>query len=266
MHYYTHNIGEFAVETRFLSPEDIGVYVILKDEYFSTGMRLACDRIAELMPPECEASLKKVLARFFTLEDGFYVRAQWEKELAEFKDKGAINSENAKKRWAKRREATESQAKESDSVATVCDSHANRTSSHAKSCLTNNQEPITNKDISSNEEIYTPPAAAPAPRKRSAPVARPEDVETQHWSDWLQTRKAKKLPLTQTALDGIRREAEKAGLSLDQAIAVCCERGWAGFKASWYEKDKTEQNVAPRGAEIKCSGQYYGEPGQIGWS
>lgn len=85
-------------------------------------------------------------------------------------------------------------------------------------------------------------------------------------SDWLQTRKAKKLPLTQTALDGIRREAEKAGLSLDQAIAVCCERGWAGFKASWYEKDKTEQNVAPRGAEIKCSGQYYGEPGQIGWS
>ena len=94
----------------------------------------------------------------------------------------------------------------------------------------------------------------------------PDDVETQHWSDWLQTRKAKKLPLTQTALDGIRREAEKAGLSLDQAIAVCCERGWAGFKASWYEKDKTEQNVAPRGAEIKCSGQYYGEPGQIGWS
>lgn len=168
MHYYTHNIGEFAVETRFLSPEDIGVYVILKDEYFSTGMRLVCDRIAELMPPECEASLKKVLARFFTLEDGFYVRAQWEKELAGFKDKGAINSENAKKRWAKRREATESQAKESDSVATVCDSHANRTSSHAKSCLTNNQKPITNNQRIESTDVLSAQAQAPA----STPVRR----------------------------------------------------------------------------------------------
>ena len=63
----------------------------------------------------------------------------------------------------------------------------------------------------------------------------------------------------------LAREAEKAGISLEAALSTCCERGWQGFKASWYEKDKTEQNVAPRGAEIKCSGQYYGEPGQIGW-
>ena len=163
MHYYTHNIGEFAVETRFLSPEDIGVYVILKDEYFSTGMRLACDRIAELMPPECEASLKKVLARFFTLEDGFYVRAQWEKELAGFKDKGAINSENAKKRWAKRREANESQAEESDSVATVCDSHATRTISHATSCLTNNQKPRTNRTTTTTSTFAEDPALQAPP-------------------------------------------------------------------------------------------------------
>lgn len=252
MHYYTHNIGEFAVETRFLSPEDIGVYVILKDEYFSTGMRLACDRIAELMPPECEASLKKVLARFFTLEDGFYVRAQWEKELAEFKDKGAINSENAKKRWAKRREATESQAKESDSVATVCDSHANRTSSHAKSCLTNNQEPITNNQRIESTDVLSAQAQAPASTQTKAKakrkssmcsVERPEDVSAQVWSDWLQIRKAKRLPLTKTAWDAMCVEAEKVGFTSAEAVKHAVERGWAGFKASWYENDRSQDKA-----------------------
>lgn len=252
MHYYTHNIGEFAVETRFLSPEDIGVYVILKDEYFSTGMRLACDRIAELMPPECEASLKKVLARFFTLEDGFYVRAQWEKELAGFKDKGAINSENAKKRWAKRREATESQAKESDSVATVCDSHANRTSSHAKSCLTNNQEPITNNQRIESTDVLSAQAQAPASTQTKAKakrkssmcsVERPENVSAQVWSDWLQIRKAKRLPLTKTAWDAMCVEAEKVGFTPAEAVKHAVERGWAGFKASWYENDRSQDKA-----------------------
>ena len=250
MHYYTHNIGEFAVETRFLSPEDIGVYVILKDEYFSTGMRLACDRIAELMPPECEASLKKVLARFFTLEDGFYVRAQWEKELAGFKDKGAINSENAKKRWAKRREADESQAKESDSVATVCDSHATRTTLHAKSCLTNNQEPITNNQrIESTDVLSTQaqaPASTPVRRRKTSGVSsveKPDDIPAQVWSDWLQIRKAKRLPLTKTAWDAMLVEAEKVGYSAEEMVRCCVERGWASFKAQWLinEREKNER-------------------------
>ena len=257
MHYYTHNIGEFAVETRFLSPEDIGVYVILKDEYFSTGMRLACDRIAELMPPECEASLKKVLARFFTLEDGFYVRAQWERELAGFKDKGAINSENAKKRWAKRREANESQAKESDSVATVCDSvatvcdsHAARTTSHAKSCLTNNQEPITkNQRIESTDVLSAQaqaPASTPVRRRKTSSVSsveKPDEIPAQVWSDWLQIRKAKRLPLTKTAWDAMCVEAERVGFTPAEAVKHAVERGWAGFKASWYENDRSQDKA-----------------------
>lgn len=52
-------------------------------------------------------------------------------------------------------------------------------------------------------------------------------------TDFLAIRKAKKQPLTETAVTGIKREAEKAGMTLEQALVESCERGWASFKASW---------------------------------
>ena len=103
------------------------------------------------------------------------------------------------------------------------------------------------------------------PKRKRITVAKPEGVSEQVWTDFCALRNKRRAPITETALKGIQREADKAGITLNEALSICCERGWQGFKASWYEKDKTEQNVAPRGAEIKCSGQYYGEPGQIGW-
>lgn len=60
-----------------------------------------------------------------------------------------------------------------------------------------------------------------------------EGVERQHAEDWLKARRAKKLPLTRTALDGVKAEAEKAGMTLPQAIARAAEEGWGGFKAKW---------------------------------
>lgn len=51
--------------------------------------------------------------------------------------------------------------------------------------------------------------------------------------DFKALRKAKKAAITQTAVDGIQREAGKAGVTFEQALRTCCERGWAGFKADW---------------------------------
>lgn len=53
--------------------------------------------------------------------------------------------------------------------------------------------------------------------------------------DWLKLRKSKKAEATKTAIDGIASEAQKAGLSLNAALAECCSRGWQGFKASWMQ-------------------------------
>ncbi len=60
-------------------------------------------------------------------------------------------------------------------------------------------------------------------------------IDPQIAKDWLAIRKAKKLPLTKTALDGIEREAKKVNLTLEQALKICCENNWAGFKSHWDE-------------------------------
>ena len=41
--------------------------------------------------------------------------------------------------------------------------------------------------------------------------------------------------MTDTALEGIRAEAEKAGMTLSDALSTCCARGWQGFKAKWLD-------------------------------
>lgn len=58
-------------------------------------------------------------------------------------------------------------------------------------------------------------------------------ISPQIAKDFKAIRKGKKAAITKTAMDGIRREATKAGLTLESALAICCERGWSGFKAEW---------------------------------
>ena len=79
-------------------------------------------------------------------------------------------------------------------------------------------------------------------RKRAEPsIPRPDEVTEQVWSDWLAVRKAKKHPMpTETALKGIRREFQKAGMSLQTGLEMCCAQSWSGFKASWLDKDTGE--------------------------
>jgi hypothetical protein len=64
-------------------------------------------------------------------------------------------------------------------------------------------------------------------RSRATP---PDGVSVSVWEDYLKTRKSK---MTDTALAGLRREAEKAGFTLQKALETACERGWRGFKAEW---------------------------------
>ena len=71
---------------------------------------------------------------------------------------------------------------------------------------------------------------------RALDMPKPDDVADQVWSDFLRLRHKKHAPATETALDGIRAEAGKAGISLEAALATCCAKGWQGFDATWYAK------------------------------
>ena len=61
--------------------------------------------------------------------------------------------------------------------------------------------------------------------------------------DFITHRKAKKAPITETAMNGFLREANKVGLSVAESVAISIERNWQGFKATWYLKDKELQSI-----------------------
>ena len=63
-------------------------------------------------------------------------------------------------------------------------------------------------------------------------------VESSIAADWVQHRKALKAAPSLTAIDGIAKESERAGISLSEALAMCCQRGWRGFKADWVASQK----------------------------
>jgi uncharacterized protein YdaU (DUF1376 family) len=66
----------------------------------------------------------------------------------------------------------------------------------------------------------------------------PEGVEDLVWKDFKKLRALKKAAITETAMKGLKREADKANKTLNEALIICVERGWAGFKAEWVLKDE----------------------------
>ena len=82
-------------------------------------------------------------------------------------------------------------------------------------------------------------------KKKTKQILPPEGVSSSVWSDFLQHRKTKKAAVTQTAIDGIAREAVKAGITLNDSLAMCCERGWVGFKAEWLLEKQGARSINP---------------------
>lgn len=62
------------------------------------------------------------------------------------------------------------------------------------------------------------------------------DVDDSVIKDFSALRKQKKAPISETAVNGLRREAAIAGIDLQTALIACCQNGWQGFKADWYQK------------------------------
>lgn len=74
--------------------------------------------------------------------------------------------------------------------------------------------------------------------EKTKPIEKPEGVNEQTWLDFIAHRKLKKAAVSNTVIEGFKREAQKAGITLQQAIAYSIERGWIGFNASWYSEQK----------------------------
>jgi len=78
-------------------------------------------------------------------------------------------------------------------------------------------------------------------KEKEKEIDTPDGVSESVFKDYLEVRKTKKAKWTETALKGLTKEAEKAGMSLQEAMELCCARGWVGFKADWVKDQPAAQ-------------------------
>ena len=160
-------------------------------------------------------ALNVVLQDFFVFKNGAYHHARCDHEIAEYNKKADIARANG--RNGGRRKAAPVLEKNPAGSVSVATKNPTPTRPLA------NQEPRTINHKPIKEKSAVAPHLLGIPEKLL--------------SDFLEVRKAKRAgKLTETALKGLEREGQKAGLTTIEAITACVEYGWQGFNAGWYEE------------------------------
>ena len=238
MKHYPHHISDFNNATRHLSRSERSLYRDLVELYYETEKPLPLDVLAlcrRILANECSTDVERLLNEFFVETPTGWYHDRCEEEIGKYQ---ANNSQRARagKASAAKKALKKQQALNGES--TSVEIPLNDTS-------TEKQNQSTNQPI--NQLLPTVVKSASAP---TIP-----ELSDSLMADFLKVRKAKGAPLTETAIAGIRREADKAGLSMVEAITECVECNWQGFRADWHteRKSRTKTNGNTPASQHKFS-------------
>lgn len=230
MHYFQFEIKEWVSNTAHLTLEEEAIYLRLINYYYDSESAFAeqdVDKIFRKCRIQNAVVAQEILKEFFFLEFGLWVHSRCDIEIQRFR---------AKSEQASRAGKASAQRK-------------------ANARLTDVQPIINHKSLTINHKsnIKTSPVAP----KVAIPIGVSESV----WNDFLILRKTKKMAVTATALKGLAREATKANKPLEEVLAICCERGWGGFKAEWVAEEVQKAKDLPLGTDQQIEEAYRTECG-----
>jgi uncharacterized protein YdaU (DUF1376 family) len=240
MHYYRFNIKTYQAATAHLKPLEDLAYRRLIDYYMDTEKPIDADlsRLARRLRTTVK-TIDLILEEFFFLQSDGWHNEFCDAEIASYRAQAEKNKKNGQKGGRPRKASEALQTLENENpVGYEWDATGNPNESQKnpnKEPRTKNQEQTTNKNTT--------------PRKRDESVSVDYLISVgcdgQAAKDWLAIRKTKKLPLTQTALKTIQSEADKAGVTLANAIEIAASNSWAGFKASWLQNLAAQEAKQP---------------------
>ena len=242
MHYYQFNIGDYRKDTVHLSRLEHSIYRDLIDWYYLDEKPIpketqSVSRRLRLVSQEEQNALLAVLEDFFICSKDGWRHTRIDEEIQDYHGMCETNRTNGRKGGRPKK---------------------NPLGSDSEPTRNPNQEPITINQESKEKTTRL--------KALSCPAGIPSDL----WDDFCQHRKALKASLTQTALNGIEREASKAGWSLEAALRECVLRGWRGFKAEWVIDKKTDnllsfserEEIVKRKRWERMTGRKWPEPGE----
>ena len=202
-------IADYLSATSRLTTEQHGAYLLLIMDYWKNGAPPDNDQVlAQItkLSPDAWSNARSMLQVFFQVEDGLWIQHRVESEMVKAQHNKQVNVKRGKAgaeaRWNKNAPSINEASSEQ--------------------CSADSTSPS--------------PSPSPSPTSKSLPtkvIPTPGGVSDSVWQDFKTLRKAKRAPITQKAIDGIVREANKAGWTVEQALSECCFRGWQAFKAEW---------------------------------
>lgn len=219
MKYYSKHIGDFATATRLLSLTERGAYNELMDYYYATEQPLPADldalcRIAGAFSEQERTAVDKVSRQFFEKVDGQLFQAKIEDQIL------AYNEEAEKNRLNGGRGGRPPKPRDNPLGIPVDNPEETQRGTQKKA------NPVTSNHISKPNGLdkgKKPPAA---------PVALPDWIPAETWSDFVAMRKQMRKPMGEAAirlavktLDALRGEGNDPNAVIEQSIM----RGWSGF-------------------------------------
>lgn len=196
---YQFHIRDYLTKTRHLTQIEDLAYRRLLDCYYTEEQPLPtepeqCARLIAMR--ESVAEVTAVLKEFFDLQEDGWHNDRADAEIIKYQSFGEAGRRGAAKRWG---------TKDGNGEA--------NSPPNATPIATNNHKPKTKKNIRPSELF--------------------PDVSSEVLSAFVSLRKVLRAPLTELAAKAIYREASKAGITVEQALTMCVERSWRGFKAEW---------------------------------
>lgn len=200
-------IADYLSATSRLNTEQHGAYLLLIMDYWKNGAPPDNDQVlAQItkLSPDAWSNARSMLQVFFQIKDGLWIQHRVESEMVKAQHNKQVN--------------------------------VNRGKAGAEARWNKNAPSINEASSEQCSADGTSPSPSPSPISKPSPtkvIHAPEGVSDSVWQDFKTLRKAKRAPITQKAIDGIIREANKAGWTVEQALSECCFRGWQAFKAEW---------------------------------
>ena len=222
MHYYQFNIGDYKSHTEHLSEMEDLTYRRLLDWYYlhESPIPLENSETARQIRMRLHIEcIASVLSEFFTETKDGWIHHRADKEIEKAGEKSEKASASARARWSKNAKAMRT---------------------HSEGNATQDTKHITQDTKHITQAIQTP-----------------DGVSANVWSDFMKHRKALKAPITDTAIAGFTREADKAGITLEQSFVVTIENNWRGFKAEWL-KDKNSSRVVNKQEALEARNRAVG--------
>lgn len=229
-------VADYLADTAHLTTEEHGAYLLMLFSYWQTGKPLREDRLASVarLSSERWTDVERTLKEFFHVSKGTWTHFRVEADLSKVDSKSKKNSDAGKASAKARALAKQSlEDAESTNVATDVGTNAQQTYqrnvNHTRSGDTDTE---TNTEAKQEQDQKT----TAAPRRNWLAELIELGVNEKHAKDWLEVRRGKKAKMTDTVVDGIKREARRACVSFGEAIRISAESGWQGFKADWVNK------------------------------